>query len=71
MAKISELSQSEGLLGNEVFPIVTQNNDGTRENKTITATNLALAIKVMREHHQLPYKQVLTRLTISYLNVSF
>jgi hypothetical protein len=49
MAKISELSPSEGLSGNEVFPIVTQNDDGTRENKIITATNLALAIKVMQE----------------------
>lgn len=49
MAKISELSPSEGLLGNEVFPIVTQNDDGTKENKIITATNLALAIKVMQE----------------------
>ena len=49
MAKISELSISESLSGNEVFPIVTQNDDGTRENKIITAANLALAIKVMQE----------------------
>ena len=49
MAKISELSQATGLSGSELLPVVVINNDETKENKAITASSLALAIKTLEE----------------------
>lgn len=49
MAKISELSQATGLSGSELLPVVVINDDETKENKAITASSLALAIKTLEE----------------------
>jgi hypothetical protein len=49
MAKISELSQATGLSGSELLPVVVINNNETKENKAITASSLALAIKTLEE----------------------
>lgn len=49
MAKISELPQATELTGSELLPVVVINNDETKENKTITASSLALTIKTLEE----------------------
>ena len=47
MAKISELSQATGLSGSELLPVVVVNDDDSKQNKAITASSLALAIKTL------------------------
>ena len=48
MAKISELPQATELTGSELLPVVVD-KDGSKQNKTITASSLALAIKTLEE----------------------
>lgn len=49
MAKISDLPRATGLDGEELFPVVFINDDEVRENRAITASSLALAIKTLEE----------------------
>lgn len=49
MAKISELPRATGVNGQELFPVVIVNDDGTKQNMVMSAEDLAFALRTLEQ----------------------
>lgn len=49
MAKISELPRATGMNGQELFPVVIVNDDGTKQNMVMSAEDLAFALRTLEQ----------------------
>jgi hypothetical protein len=49
MAKISSLPRATGLNGEELFPVVVINDDGTKQNMVMSAEDLAFALRTLEQ----------------------